>query len=111
MRIVFPFLFRILPSQNYRAMAIWPVIFVKEKSLLSDKTIMNHEKIHLAQQLELLVLPFYFIYFSEYVYYRLAKMNHDAAYRTISFEREAYEFDKNLNYLRKRKLWANFRSN
>ena len=72
---------------------------------------MNHEKIHLAQQKELLVLPFYLLYFSEFILYRLSKKNYEQAYLKISFEQEAYKFDKDLTYLKKRKLWANFRSN
>lgn len=111
MPVVFPLLFRVLPDQKYKAMAFWPVIFVKEGTLIEDSIIMNHEKIHLAQQRELLVLPFYFIYFFEYIYFRSVKMNHDMAYRNISFEKEAYKFDKDLAYLKKRKRWANFRGN
>jgi hypothetical protein len=37
--------------------------------------------------------------------------NYEQAYLKISFEQEAYKFDKDLTYLKKRKLWANFRSN
>ena len=109
MPIIYPFLFKLLPGQAYKAMALWPFIFVKEQKLMGDKIVMNHEKIHLAQQLELLVLPFYFFYFSEYVFYRLTKKDHDKAYRNISFEREAYKFDNDLEYLKKRKTWASFK--
>jgi hypothetical protein len=111
MTIVFPLLFKLLPGKEFRAMAFWPFIFVKEKILIYDSIIMNHEKIHLAQQKELLVLPFYLLYFSEFILYRLSMKNYEQAYLKISFEQEAYKFDKDLTYLKKRKLWANFRSN
>lgn len=111
MTLIFPLLFKLLPGKDYRAMAFWPFILLKEKALIYDEVMMNHEKIHLAQQKELLVIPFYLLYFSEYILNRLFSKNHDQAYRKISFEQEAYKFDKNLNYLKKRKLWANFRSN
>ncbi|MFM9945875.1 MAG: hypothetical protein ACKVQB_11665 [Bacteroidia bacterium] len=110
MPIIVSFFFKILPGQKYRAMAFWPFIIVKDKDLISDKIIMNHEKIHLVQQKELLVLPFYFIYFLEYFYNRLNKMNHDDAYINISFEKEAYKYDSDLDYLKNRKLWALFRN-
>lgn len=111
MTIAFPLLFKLLPGKEYRAMAFWPFIFLRENSLILDEVIMNHEKIHLSQQKELLIIPFYLIYFFEYILHRLSMKNHDQAYRKISFEQEAYKFDKDLTYLKKRKLWANFRSN
>jgi len=107
--VVFPFLFNLLPKQAYSAMAFWPFIFLKSKDLNKDLILLNHEKIHLAQQTELLVLPFYMIYLIEYLYQRLMKSNHHDAYKKISFEQEAYFFEKDLNYLKKRKLCAQFR--
>lgn len=111
MTIAFPLLFKLLPGKEYRAMAFWPFIFLKDNVLIHDEVIMNHEKIHLTQQKELLVIPFYLLYFSEYILHRLSKKNHEQAYLKISFEQEAYKFDKDLTYLKKRKLWASFRSN
>ncbi len=109
MPLKFALLFKIFPEQNYRAMAFWPFIFVKEISLINDKTVMNHERIHLAQQLELQVLPFYILYFSEFFFHRLIKKNHAEAYRAISFEKEAYGYDGDLKYLKNRKIWAGFK--
>ena len=65
-----------------------------------------HERIHLRQQAELLVLPFYFLYLLEYIFGRLRKKSHYQAYRAISFEREAYENDRNSFYLYQRKPWS-----
>jgi len=109
MLLVVPLLFRLLPHQAYRAMALWPFILVKSKDLMADPVI-NHEKIHLRQQLECLILPFYLLYFGEYLIARIKRKDHDQAYRHISFEKEAYKNDTDLNYLKKRKMWANFRS-
>lgn len=108
MIIVFPLIFRLFPNQKYCSMAIWPFILVKEKRLIKVEKVMNHEKIHLAQQKELLVLPFYIIYLLEYIFYRFSN-NHNMAYMKISFEKEAYKNDVNSDYLNTRKLWANFR--
>jgi len=109
MKIVWPLLFKLFPQQGYRAMAFWPVIFFKSKSLVSDRKVLNHEKIHLKQQIECLVLPFYLIYFGEYLFYRLKLKNHDQAYRAISFEKEAYTNEDKPDYLKRRKIYSNFR--
>lgn len=70
---------------------------------------MNHERIHLKQQLETLVIPFYIMYATEYVIARLKGRNHHGAYRHISFEQEAYGNEHELTYLKTRKFWAFFK--
>jgi hypothetical protein len=87
------------------AIAIYPFILLKSKDLLSNVYIINHEKIHLRQQLELLILPFYLIYFIEYLIGRIGGKNHFDAYMNISFEKEAFTNEKNLNYLKERKFF------
>ncbi|HEY6172410.1 MAG TPA: hypothetical protein VIX80_09150, partial [Candidatus Kapabacteria bacterium] len=62
--------------------------------------------IHLRQQAELLVLPFYVLYFIEYLVKLIIYRNHDKAYRNISFESEAYQNDEDSGYLKKRKFWS-----
>ncbi len=66
---------------------------------------MNHERIHLRQQLELLVLPFYIWYGVEYLLRLLQYKDRHKAYRNIGFEREAYANEANLEYLKDRNLW------
>lgn len=66
----------------------------------------NHEKIHSAQGRELLWIGFYLIYFFEWLV-RLFINGKDKAYEMISFEREAYENERNLDY--KHKLFAQWR--
>ena len=102
---------RNLPANG---MAIFPFILVKSDVLKKDLILINHEKIHLKQQLELLILPFYLIYLVNYLVNLLRYKNHYQAYVNISFEREAYLFEQDLNYLNKRKNlnWLKFlRSN
>ncbi|MEX0995648.1 MAG: hypothetical protein WDZ45_01210 [Flavobacteriaceae bacterium] len=67
---------------------------------------MNHERIHLRQQLELLILPFYLWYGLEFLLRLLYFRNRYKAYRNISFEREAYSNEADLYYLKRRKFWA-----
>jgi hypothetical protein len=81
-------------------MAIFPFILLKSTKLKNDPEIINHEKIHLRQQLELLVFPFYIFYLLNYLINLIRFQNHDSAYRNIVFEREAYDHEADLNYLK-----------
>jgi len=86
-------------------MALFPFILVKTQKLKTNKTLINHENIHLRQQLELLLIPFYILYLLNYLLNLLYYMNHDKAYRNIVFEREAYSNERNHDYLKTRKFW------
>lgn len=66
----------------------------------------NHERVHLAQQLELFLVIFYLWYFIEFFIRYIQLGSRKKAYRAISFEREAYVNDDNLNYLEERKAFA-----
>ena len=90
---------------NYDAMAVFPFIFVKRNDYRHDVVLINHEKIHLAQQLEMLLIPFYVLYFGHYLFNLLKYRNHDEAYQNICFEQEAYTHEMDLNYLKRRKFW------
>lgn len=68
--------------------------------------VINHEKIHLRQQLELLIIPFFIFYMIEFIYRWIQYRNWDLAYRNVSFEREAYAKEKDLNYLKSRPFWG-----
>ncbi|MDE6282618.1 MAG: hypothetical protein K2L97_01355 [Muribaculaceae bacterium] len=64
-----------------------------------DSYVINHERIHTAQQRELLFIPFYLLYLIEFCVRWCQYRNRDTAYRNISFEREAYTNGPNLDYL------------
>ncbi|WP_219634567.1 hypothetical protein, partial [Flavobacterium chungangense] len=66
---------------------------------------LNHEKIHLRQQIEMLILPFFIWYILEFFIRFIQYKNRDLAYRNISFEREAYIKETDLNYLRNRSFF------
>lgn len=66
---------------------------------------MNHERIHLRQQLELLIVPFFIWYGVEFLIRLLQYKDRYMAYRNISFEREAYENEKDLDYLQRRSFF------
>jgi hypothetical protein len=87
---------------NYSAVTLFP--FVLYNGVLPE-WLKNHERIHLRQQLELLILPFYIWYLIEFGVRLLQMRNRRLAYRAISFEREAYENHDNEEYLKSRKRW------
>ncbi|TYP77394.1 hypothetical protein BD809_101549 [Aquimarina intermedia] len=95
-----------LIGRHFVGVALWPFIVVKNEGLKRDATFINHERIHLRQQGELLVIPFYFIYLLEYLIRIIQYKNLEIAYRNISFEREAYSNEGNLQYLKKRTFWS-----
>lgn len=69
-----------------------------------DKYVINHERIHTAQQRELLFVPFYVLYVIEWLFRLIQYRNRHDAYINISFEREAYANGHNLEYLSGRKF-------
>ena len=88
------------------AITIFPFIFLRRRNLKADSILLNHERIHLLQALELLILPFYVWYILEFGIRFIQFRDFDRAYRNISFEREAYGNQGNKNYLYERKLWS-----
>lgn len=97
---------RLLKNTKISGITLFPFILLRKKELRHNPILINHEKIHLRQQLELLIIPFYIWYLSEYYIKYLKYKNPDLAYRNISFEREAYENDQNLDYRKTRKFWS-----
>ena len=92
---------------NADGMALFPFILVRHSQ--PGPVLLNHERIHLRQQAELGILPFYVWYGLEYIMARFKGEKHYQAYRNISFEREAFANETDLNYLDERKLWSFWR--
>ena len=95
-----------LVPKNYSGLTIYPFVFLKQKGLKSDEFLLNHEQIHLNQQKELLCIFFFIWYLTEYFIRLIQYKNHYKAYKNISFEREAYQNEGNLNYLLDRKKFS-----
>lgn len=94
-----------LIPKGYRGLAVFPFVFVKYSLDKENPVFVYHERIHLRQQLELLIVPFFVLYFLEFLLRLIQYGNMDLAYRNISFEREAYANEKDLDYLKNRFLW------
>jgi hypothetical protein len=94
---------RFLP---YAGMSLFPFILLRKKDAPHGERLLNHERIHLRQQLELLILPFYLWYLLDYLIQRIRGRKHEEAYRSIIFEKEAYTHENDLDYLQRRRFWG-----
>lgn len=84
--------------------ALFPFIFLREEN--PSDVLVHHEKIHIRQQLELLIIPFYIWYLLEWLVHFISVRDFWEAYRLISFEKEAYANEEDLTYLMNRPFWA-----
>ena len=60
------FIKRLSFGRSY-GIALYPFILLRKEYRIT-RQILRHEKIHLAQQLELLIIPFYLIYIFEFFF-------------------------------------------
>lgn len=99
---------KFIPFQGYAYINLFGILFTRKKDLnLSDETI-NHESIHSLQGKYLLWIIFYLLYFIEWLFkipvaffYNPSKYGTlKYAYRSISFEQQAYYNQDNLDYLK-----------
>jgi len=93
---------RYLPFRGFNAINLFGVIFVRPQVEMNPY-LLNHERIHTRQMLEMLIVGFYLWYFFEWLVRLLQRGN---AYRHISLEREAYAHERDLQYLQQRKPFA-----
>lgn len=98
--------FKYLTPKGFRGLTFYPFVFMLDKKDKLDKVFINHEKIHIRQQLELLIVPFFVWYGLEYLFRLFQYKDRKKAYFNISFEREAYANEKDLNYLKERSFWS-----
>jgi len=85
------------------AITLWPFIICRDEG---DETLIRHESIHIRQQTELLVLPFYIIYLFDFIVGLYKLRDPKLAYRRIRFEQEAYGNQHVEDYLSVRKNFA-----
>lgn len=90
-----------IPFKGYVAMNLFGILFTR-KDNLSD-VVINHEYIHTKQMREMLYIPFYIWYGIEWL---IRLFNSGNPYRNISFEREAYANEYDMDYANNRKPYA-----
>lgn len=95
-----------LVPRGYVGLTVFPFVILKKRSLKDDVCLINHENIHLKQQIELLIVPFFVWYVLEFCVRLFQYKKWELAYKNISFEREAYANEHNLEYLRSRRFWG-----
>ena len=97
---------RYLIPKGFSGLSVYPFVIVSERKYRDNRGFINHEKIHIRQQIEMLVLPFFIWYVLEYFVRLIQYKNRNLAYRNISFEREAYKNESDLHYLKTRRFWT-----
>lgn len=101
MKIVYT---KIIPlGKEFYAINLFGILFAKGPC---DAVIINHEKIHTAQMKELGYVFFYIIYVIEWIIRIIQYRGYYEGYKHISFEREAYTNQFDLEYLHSRKHYS-----
>jgi hypothetical protein len=107
----------IIPFPGFAYMNLFGILFGRNeyKRNLTKRTL-NHESIHTEQMKEMLYIFFYIWYLIEWLikipfswFYKKKKCGRDiskVAYRSISFEQEAYKNQFERNYVENRKHYA-----
>lgn len=101
---------KFIPFKGYKAINLFGIVFVK-KGATFDKYDYNHELIHLKQMQEMLFIFYYLWYAVEYLIIKLfAKWKKQTErYLDVSFEEEAHNNEKDLDYAKTRKHYSWFK--
>ncbi len=70
---------------------LYPFIFIMYTKEDCPQWLLDHEQVHIEQQLRWWIIPFYVVYLWDYCKFRLKGCNHKTAYKFIRFEVEAYK--------------------
>lgn len=118
-----------IPFAGFKAITIIPYIFIRKGMAWAyDERTDRHEHTHGHQQVEMLVvgillaillailgcgwwslfaLPLFFYWYGiEYLIRLCIYRNHNAAYKNVAFEQEAYDNQDKIDYNDSRKLFA-----
>lgn len=95
----------ILPGKGYSAMYVAGLLFVRKEVTITDR-MLRHESIHARQCWEMSPIFFYIWYVLEWLFRLVQYRDRKQAYYNISFEREAYNNQNNVNYLSERKCYS-----
>lgn len=93
----------IIPFKGFKCINLFGVLFVRKGCFMSEIDF-NHEAIHTAQMKEMLYIGFYLWYFVEWLLELITCGS--KSYHTNTFEREAFENERDLTYLATRPSFA-----
>lgn len=99
---------KVIPFKGYKCVNLFGVLFVREGCTMTA-TDYNHEAIHTTQMKELLYVPFCLLYVLEWLWHLVRLRDTKAAYRAISFEKEAYAYQSDADYLKTRKKFNQYK--
>ena len=92
--------------KGYGGICLFPFGVYLKPYCAESQTLLNHEFIHWKQQKETLCIFFYILYGIFFLYNLIKyKGHHYYAYSNIPFEKEAFLYADNLNYLGNRPLF------
>lgn len=94
-----------IPLRGFKAINLFGILFVREDAAMDGKDF-NHKEIHTAQMREMLYVPFYLWYVVEWLVRLVQCRDMEKAYRSISFEREAYANERDMGYLGRRRRYS-----
>ncbi len=100
-----PIVNRFIPLRTFAAVNIFGLIFVRRGNKFTADDL-RHELIHTRQMRELLYVPFYIAYGTEWLVRLVQYRSPLQAYLNISFEREAYAHQSDTDYLKTRRHYA-----
>jgi hypothetical protein len=89
-------------------LTIFPFIIIRKelRGTTEAAITINHERIHIRQQIELLLLIFVVWYAVSFIVSRLRGMSWQEAYMSIIFEKEAFDRMYDMEYLKNRKPFS-----
>jgi hypothetical protein len=98
---------KVFLGKRFRVLCLSPFLLVRpgERLPLPDE-VLNHEHIHVRQQLEM-GWVFFFVWYGFEFLIRLAQhRDRYAAYQALSHEKEAHQHETDLEYLKSRNWYA-----
>lgn len=98
----------IIPIKGFVAMNLFGVLFVRGQARVT-KRMLTHETIHTKQMREMGYVPFYVWYLVEWICKLAIRWNWYGAYCAVSFEREAYDNEREPDYPDTRTHYAWFK--
>jgi len=89
-------------------LTIFPFIIIRKelRGTVEAAITINHERIHIRQQVELLLVIFALWYAASFIASRLRGMDWHEAYMNIIFEKEAFDRMYDMDYLKNRKIFS-----
>lgn len=100
MRVIYN---KYIPFKPFTAINLFGLVFARKEGKPLSKNTVYHESIHTEQMKEMLYIFFYLWYLIEWIVKLF--IYGKKSYNNISFEREAYQYDRYADYVQFRKKY------